>query len=301
MAMDSFNISWVTALPASNALKKSAIYIVKPSAGVKPSVYVTNATGTEVMQINPDTPVGDFIKSVNNIQGVNGNVSVDLVFNASSGILTFTGGSTSVNFDARYVKLSDYTPWKTATDGRLTSLESAITEGLRTPKPFDANAATVFPNGTKGDTYKVTVAGTVSGVVLEVGDTLIYDTTGNTPYVVQTNVDQATTTAKGLVRIATQAEVTAGVETTAVVVSSTLQSKLNTFLTSITASQAEVTAGVLTNKFLSPLTYKNDIASVKANSHTHTNKATIDKFSEDATGSPLFDGKGVFTLGVSEW
>lgn len=338
MANKKLGIEWVTALPITANLTPTTIYFVKPASGVKPGMFITDNVGNITFQINPDVDTSAFLKSVNGIAGVNGNVNVDIAFNDTTGVLSFSGGTKTVNFDARYVKKSDFEPWQTTTDTRLSALESAMTDGMRAPKPFDASTATVFPTAKKGDTFRVTVAGTVEGVPLQVGDTLVYYEDGKTPYVLQTNVDKATTTVIGLVRLATQAEVN---ETTvgnlnqeAVITPYTLYYKLQQFATSLNvptaATQQEVTDGAVTNKYVSPATLKVRIASLVATTgevtagtrddvfvtpkklqervgtavaqaHTHTNKVQLDKISEDPGGNMMYGGLPVFTLNKSEW
>lgn len=85
-----------------------------------------------------------------------------------------------------------------------------------------------FPAANAGWTYKVTTAGTVDGVVLQVGDTAICtvdSTPSTTPanwLILQTNVDQATTTTLGLVKLATDAETIAKTNTEKAVTPSNL-------------------------------------------------------------------------------
>ena len=321
-------INWETVMPSSG-LKPSSIYIIDPGAGNKPQVFVTNKTGSSSYQINPNQDLTAFIKTINGLTP-DGNGDVLLSLSFTNGVLSLSGSGATINLDARYVQLSDFTPWKNTTNTRLDSLESAITDGLKTPQPFNASTTSVWPTANKGTTYKVTVAGTTSGVVLEVGDTIIYDTTGNTPFVVQSNIDQATTTVKGLVAIATQAEVDAGAVTNKVVVPSTLASRLSSWLTSITASQAEVDAGTVDNKFVTPLKNKtyfdgrkasqsevnagtNDtkfvtpltletrISSAVGQVHTHANKTYLDKIGETASGEPTYNGDAIYTLGNNAW
>src|SRR5699024_8419308 len=84
---------------------------------------------------------------------------------------------------------------------------------------FDANSETEFPGGndtTKGDTWVVESSGTVQGEILESGDMIIARTnnpskTSKSDWIfIQRNIDEATETKAGYIRIATQAEVDAG-------------------------------------------------------------------------------------------
>lgn len=92
---------------------------------------------------------------------------------------------------------------------------------------FAAGSATDFPTGAggtkKGDYWYVTSAGTVQGVVLNIGDVLIANIDNASPTssadwtFLESNRDQATETVLGVVRLATQAEANAGTNDTAVI------------------------------------------------------------------------------------
>ena len=328
MPANKMTISWETTMPSSG-LKPNSIYIIDPGGGNLPQVFVTNKTGSTSYRINPTPDLTSFIKKVNNLTpDANGAVQMDLSF--TGGNLSLTGSGVNINLAATFVEKTAYNTFVTNTNNRLDTLESTVTNGLKTPVAFDASANATFPSQTKGFTYKVTVAGTTSGIALQVGDTIIYDTTGNTPFIVQANVDASTTTVTGLIMLATQAEVDTGTNSTKAVVPSTLQSKLNTFLTNLTASQEEVNAGTVTNKFVSPatnktyfdsrkatqeevnagtddtkfvtpLTLQTKISTALASVHTHSNKAYLDKIGESATGEMTYNGDVVYTLGSQAW
>ena len=321
-------ICWETSMPSSG-LKPNSIYIIDPGVGNLPQVFVTNKTGSTSYRINPTTDLTPFIKKVNNLTpDANGAVQMDLSF--TNGILKLTGSGVNIDLTATFVEKTTYNTFVTNTNNRLDTLESTVTNGLKPPIAFDASTNATFPSQTKGFTYKVTVAGTTSGINLEVGDTIIYDANGNTPFVVQTNVDNSTETISGLIMIASQTEVDTGTNSTKAVVPSTLQSKLNTFLTNITASNAETLAGSITNKFVTPasnlydyqqrkatqtevntgtddtkyvtpLTLQTKISTALASVHTHANKAYLDKIGESATGEMTYNGDAVYTLGSQAW
>lgn len=322
------SIEWLGTMP-NTGMKPNSIYIIDPGAGNLPAVFVTNKTGSASFRINPTPDLTMFIKSINGLlPNGSGNVALDLSFN--SGILTLSGSGININLDARYLTLAEYNIFKNVTNNRLDSLETAVTAGLKTPVPFDASVNVTFPAQTKGFTYKVTVGGTTSGQILEPGDTIIYDTTGTTPFIVQSNVDNATQAIRGLIMISTQAKVDAGTDAISAVVPLTLQTKLNAFLVAITASQVEVTAGTVDNKFITPLknkvwfdslkatqaevntgtndtkyvtplTLQTKIATALSSVHTHSNKTSLDKIGESATGEMTFSGDAVYTLGSSSW
>ena len=328
MPANKMSISWETSMP-STGLKPNSIYIIDPGVGNLPQVFVTNKTGSNSYRINPTSDLTSFIKKVNSLTpDANGAVQLDLSF--TNGVLKLTGSGVNIDLAATFVEKTTYNTFVTNTNNRLDTLESTVTNGLKTPIAFDASANATFPTQNKGFTYKVTVAGTTSGIALQVGDTIIYDTTGNTPFVVQSNVDSSTTTVTGLIMLATQAEVDTGTNSTKAVVPSTLQTKLNTFLTNITASNAETLAGSITNKFVTPasnlydyqqrkatqtevntgtddtkyvtpLTLQTKISTALASVHTHANKAYLDKIGESATGEMTYNGDAVYTLGSQAW
>lgn len=104
---------------------------------------------------------------------------------------------------------------KTYVDNRVAALGNL--EG-----GFAAATNTNFPAGSggtkKGDYWYVTTAGTVQGVILNVGDVLIATidaasiTLASDWIFLESNRDQATETVKGVAELATQAEVTAGTD-----------------------------------------------------------------------------------------
>lgn len=109
------------------------------------------------------------------------------------------------------------------------AITAAVT-GFATPKGgIDCSTNPNYPSATAGDFYRVTVAGKIggaSGIVVTVGDVIQCYTTsaagnhatvGSNWTIVQSNVDQATTSILGLVSLATNAEaLTQSVSTKAV-------------------------------------------------------------------------------------
>ncbi len=92
---------------------------------------------------------------------------------------------------------------------------------------FAAGSATDFPTGTggtkKGDYWYVTSAGTVHGIVLNIGDVLVAKIDSASPSLptdwifLESNRDQATETILGVIRLATQTEVNTGTDDTTAV------------------------------------------------------------------------------------
>ena len=94
----------------------------------------------------------------------------------------------------------------------------------------NANTAPAYPSTpTIGDQWIVTTnAGTVGGTSVEVGDELIYSTSGW--FVIQRNLVAATTAIAGFVRLATQSEANAGSDASIAISPATLAGFLANFL-----------------------------------------------------------------------
>lgn len=96
----------------------------------------------------------------------------------------------------------------------------------------------------KGDTWRISTAGTLGTTQVNVGDELLalVDAPGQNDTnwaIFESNRDQATETVKGVVQLATPAQVTAGTDTTTVITPATLQQKVN----AITANRFDTTIG----------------------------------------------------------
>jgi len=131
---------------------------------------------------------------------------------------------------------------------------------------FAAGSATNFPTGSggtkKGDYWYVTSAGTVQGVVLNVGDVLVAkidnaSTTLSTDWIfLESNRDQATTTILGVVRLATTAEAQGLTESSAVLTPAALATvtatETRTGIAEI-ATQTEVNTGTDDTRIVTPL------------------------------------------------
>ncbi len=91
---------------------------------------------------------------------------------------------------------------------------------------IDASSNPAYPaTPSVGDVWVVTVAGTVGGVTVEVGDQLVYSTSGW--FILQANLQDASETVKGYIELATQAEVNTGTDAVRAVTPLTLQTKLD--------------------------------------------------------------------------
>jgi hypothetical protein len=132
----------------------------------------------------------------------------------------------------------------------------------------DASTSTNFPGSAltkKGDYWYVSVAGTIQGIVFNVGDVIIANidnptvTSANSYIFLETNRDQASTTLLGLVTLATNAEVQTGTDANKVVTPASLSSRTATETrTGIAeiATQAETNAGTDDTRIVTPLKLK---------------------------------------------
>lgn len=106
------------------------------------------------------------------------------------------------------------------------------------PTDLDASSNPNFPESDPGQSYYITVAGTVGGIPVNIGDQLICKAKNGSPgggvavandfFVVESNRSQATTQELGVARIASQTQVNEGTNNTVIVTPQTLQTKLNT-------------------------------------------------------------------------
>ena len=130
---------------------------------------------------------------------------------------------------------------------------------------WDASVGSFPTSGTgtkKGDYWYVSVAGTSGGVAFNVGDVVIAKVNSASTNLasdwiqLEVNRDQATTSALGLVTLATSSEVNTGTDTNKVVTPSTLSARTATETrTGIAeiATQAETDAGTDDERFVTPL------------------------------------------------
>lgn len=108
----------------------------------------------------------------------------------------------------------------------IDNLESTVSSGLNLIGGFDAASETNLPGGgnaTKGDTWYATSNGTVQGIVIEAGDTIVANTDNASQtdpedwIFIQANIGQATESTAGYAKIATTAQVNAGTDNTTIV------------------------------------------------------------------------------------
>lgn len=138
---------------------------------------------------------------------------------ATGDALVVRDSAGSATFEAITINGTPTNPTDAATKQYVDNLTAS---GLNIKGTIDASTNPNYPAGEVGDAYHVSVAGKVggaSGLDVEIGDLIVVvtDNAGGTQaavgsdwIIMQTNVDQATTTTRGTVRLATLAEVAAG-------------------------------------------------------------------------------------------
>ena len=148
----------------------------------------------------------------------------------------------------------DGTAWVNATQ--------VVTNAMTIKGEIDASANPSYPaTPSVGDVWVITVAGTVGGVTVEVGDQIVYSTSGW--FSLQSNLVDASETVKGYIELATQAEVNTVTDAVRAVTPLTLQTKLDidrakTYKTAI----ATLTANT-------PLTITHNLALGNAQDYTY--------------------------------
>lgn len=208
-----------------------------------------NASAANVMQVSggADKTIADFISAGGMVKVSNtGVVSIatpgtDYVTASSTN--TFTGKTFDANASGNSItnlETADFASGVIDADGTLAANSDSKIATQKAVKTFvaasvaslakpmggiDCSANPNYPAANIGEFYRVTVAGKIggsSGIVVEIGDELhcfvtsiagTQSAVGANWTIVQTNVGQATTTALGLVELATQAETEAKTDT----------------------------------------------------------------------------------------
>ena len=132
-----------------------------------------------------------------------------------------------------------------AINAAIEELKTAVTDGLSAPTDLDCSTNPNYPASDVGDRYIVSADGRIggaSGPELTVGDLIVCktDNAGGTHaavganfFILQTNIHDATTTVKGYIQLATQAEVNTASNTSKAITPATLQVKLDALETAI--------------------------------------------------------------------
>ena len=235
------NVDNVTVEISSDTVRVKDLGITtgKIADGAVTSVKINaNAvTLAKIQQISPNTVIG--------------NMSAGTATPSEIAVITDLASATTTSL-ASSSAIKSYVD---STIGGLGNLEGA----------WDASVGSFPTAGTgtkKGDYWYVSVAGTSGGVAFNVGDVIIAKVNAASTNLasdwiqLEVNRDQATTSALGLVTLATSTEVNTGTDANKVVTPSTLSARTatetRTGLAEI-ATQAETDAGTDDTRFVTPL------------------------------------------------
>lgn len=183
-------------------IKKSTLSgIIKQTAGVQE----TATAGTDFVT---NDSAGTFTNKTFDVSGTGNTLSNVALGNFASGVVT-----TDLNVSATSSQLARADAIKTYVDGIANG--SVVIKGA-----LDASGVNTLPAGEKGDKYIIEVAGNFNGTTqnMQVGNAvvcLVDSTPVNTPAnwaFLQTDLDPATEAVAGKVRLATDAEATAGTD-----------------------------------------------------------------------------------------
>lgn len=220
-----------TALPTTPNATHEGIWLVKGTSDTFFRVYIINSTGIVVEQ--------DAVTSAQLLLKANDNEVVKVTGNQTvAGIKTFSASPVVPNATTptQAVSKGQMDTADAAIQTQVTNLQALVNNGTKVPVPIDCSTNPNYPASTKGDAYRVTVGGRIggaSGTLVEPNDTIYCLTTsaagteavvGMNFYIVQGNIDKATTTVHGTVKLATPAEITA--ETTAGAVPTVADTKM---------------------------------------------------------------------------
>ena len=101
-----------------------------------------------------------------------------------------------------------------------------VTNPMQIKGEIDASTNPAYPAAPSvGDVWVITVAGTVGGVTVQIGDQIVYSTNGW--FTLQANLVSASTTTEGFIELATQAEVNTGTDAVRAVTPVTLLTNLD--------------------------------------------------------------------------
>lgn len=233
-----------TALPASPTAADDGFWFIRPAPTDPYKHYILD--GGDVFEIDAVSNQ-QFIDALllkaddNTVVKLTGAQSIDGVktFNSQVVVPAGTSSNRAINKGQLDSAVSTLTQ-------AINDIETTLATGLHVPTDIDCSTNPNYPTSTKGDSYIVTAAGKIggaSGTPVDVGDMIVCkaDSGGGTEaqvgsnfFIVESNILDATTSIKGKIQIATQAEVNAGSVSNKAVVPSTLQAKINAFETTLT-------------------------------------------------------------------
>lgn len=267
------NATWVYLSPASTAnvtkaANASAAAVLQVSGGADKTIADFTSAGG-IIKVSTTGVVTLAVVGTDYVTGASANAFTNKTFDAA-GVGNSISNLATTNFAAGVIDtdtaLSANSDLKIATQKAVKAAIAAAVSGVAIPRGgIDCSTNPNFPAATVGDFYRVTVAGLIggiSGIAVQIGDELhCYITTaagtaaavGVNWTIVQSNVDQATTTALGLTLYATPAETAARAIGSKAVVPSGLTSYTQKFIATIgdgTATSFAVTHGLGTSDII---------------------------------------------------
>ena len=148
--MAKFTAYAVTSLP-STGIDTAGVYFLKNASNNTFSIHIRNNANTAWVVLEDNFPVTE-------VNGLVGDVQIDLSFNTSTGVLSLTGSSTTVNFDARYAQLVH-----THAISDVTGLQAALDAKVPTSRTLTINGTTFDLSANRTWTVSATPSGAAGG------------------------------------------------------------------------------------------------------------------------------------------
>lgn len=228
-------------LPSTPTANDDGIYFIKPDANTEYTAYVIDAGAVIPLDAitNSEFDSELLLKADDNaVVHKTGNETI-------AGVKTFTGQPTVPDGTSsnKAVNKGQLDSVNQSLQNAIDALETMINEGMRPPTDIDCSTNPNYPASEKGDTYMVTAAGRIggaSGIEVTEGDLIVCkaDSAGGTQasvggdfFIVQSNIHDATTTVKGYVMLATNAEAISGSNSTKAVTPAALKAAMDAFET----------------------------------------------------------------------
>lgn len=185
-----------------------------------------NGGAVTIDAIDPANPIIQIADATTTVAGLLSTAFFDLLNNATSAAtpdtLVLRDLTGSAVFDSVVINGTPTNPTDAATKQYV---DNVVASGLKIIGTIDTSVNPDYPLAVVGDAYHVSVAGKIGGIAgldVEIGDMIVavsdnpggdQATVGSDWIIMQTNIDQATTTVRGAIRIATLPEVATGTST----------------------------------------------------------------------------------------
>lgn len=257
------SIEPVSSLPAANSSNKGKLLYLTTDDKLyysNGSSWVSVAESVTYTGTSPINVTGTVISITNATTGVDGSMSSTDKTKLDGATDSTTANTLVIRDASGRTKFVDPSATQDAATKNYvdTQISNNISGLLDMKGAHDASSGT-YPSGTlKGDAYFISVAGTISGTVYEVGDFIIanIDSPTATDWTkLQVNLTVATTTVQGVVELSTDAEAQALSSSTVVITPSNLGALSSTETQKGIASIAtliELGAGTDDTKIVTP-------------------------------------------------